>query len=123
MSTEKLYPTKFALYYVTEGGRVFRENAKNFYEVKPFLRGGVKSSQYASVNISIKNSEGRTLYRRKEYVHRIVAEALVDNPHRYTEVDHIDRDKLNNCVDNLRWCDRRTNLRDQPRINGRYCKV
>jgi len=130
MPVEKLYPTEYRGYYVTETGRVFRDSVKKseekFMEVKPFLRGGagVSNKQYPSVNISIKNTEGRTLYQRKEYVHRMVAEALVDNPHRYTEVDHIDRDKLNNCVYNLRWCDRTTNLRDKPRgINGRYCKV
>ena len=129
MLVEKLYPTKVPGYYVTETGHVFRDGVKKseekFMEVKPFLRGGagVSNKQYPSVNISIKNTEGRTLYQRKEYVHRMVAEVLVDNPHGYTEVDHIDRDKLNNCVDNLRWCDRNTNLRDKPRdINGRYCK-
>ena len=109
ISVEKFCPTKFALYYVTEDGRVFREVSKNFVEVKPHLRGGVKGGQYHSVNVSLKNSEGRTVRQIRQYVHRMVAEALVENPHRYTEVDHIDKDKLNNCVTNLRWCDRQTN--------------
>lgn len=109
ISVEKFYPTKFALYYVTETGRVFREVSEKFVEVKPFLRGGVKGGQYHSVNISIRNAEGKYEYQKKMYVHRLVAEALVDNPHRYTEVDHIDNDKHNNCVSNLRWCDRQTN--------------
>jgi len=40
---------------------------------------------------------------RQAYIHRLVAEAFVDNPHRKKVVDHIDRDILNNHVSNLRW--------------------
>ena len=110
------FPTRFAGYYVTKTGKVFRDphkffdgkNATERVEVGQFLRGGAKTRQYASVNISIKEN-GKTIRQVKEYVHRLIAETLLDNPHGYSEVDHIDRDKLNNSVDNLRWCDRKTN--------------
>lgn len=36
--------------------------------------------------------------------HRLVAEAFIPNPNDLPEVDHIDTNKDNNCVDNLRWC-------------------
>mgnify|MGYP003109056861 CR=1 FL=1 len=117
MLVEKLYPTEYPGYYVTETGRIFRDGVKKseekFVEIEPFLRGGrgVSNKQYPSVNISIKNSEGKTLYQRKEYVHRMVAEALVSNPHSLSEVDHIDRDKLNNSVGNLRWVSKATNFK------------
>ena len=44
-------------------------------------------------------------------VHRIVANAFIPNPKGYTEVNHKDYDKTNNCVDNLEWIDSSQNKR------------
>lgn len=43
-------------------------------------------------------------------VHRLVAEAFIDNPHEYLEVNHIDEDKANNHYTNLEWCTRKYNM-------------
>lgn len=40
--------------------------------------------------------------RKREYVHRLVALAFIPNPDKKPQVDHIDTDKANNIVENLR---------------------
>ena len=42
-------------------------------------------------------------------VHRLIALTFIPNPLNLPEVNHIDGNKQNNCVDNLEWCDRSEN--------------
>lgn len=43
------------------------------------------------------------------YVHRLVAQAFIPNPGNLEQVDHIDNNRQNNFLENLRWIDRKTN--------------
>lgn len=44
-------------------------------------------------------------------VHRLVANAFIENPNNYPQINHKDENKLNNKVSNLEWCDGRYNTR------------
>ena len=44
-----------------------------------------------------------------KYVHRLVAENFIPNPNNLKEVNHIDGNKLNNCIENLEWVSAKQN--------------
>lgn len=79
-------------YYVSDQGRIKNKNGlilkmnvtnDNYYSVKLYKNGGYKH----------------------RLCHRIVAETFVpiNNQDNLYEVDHIDNNRQNNCVSNLRW--------------------
>lgn len=49
--------------------------------------------------------------RTSKYVHRIVAEVFLPNLNGYSDVDHIDGNRANPCVENLEWVDHNENIR------------
>lgn len=53
---------------------------------------------YRTVGLT-KNGKTKTTY-----IHRLVAEAFIDNPNNYKIINHIDEDKSNNYYKNLEWC-------------------
>jgi hypothetical protein len=98
------------LYVVNERGEIKALKRKvkkgNSYVTKPEVYLKLKENEkgYLKVRLS-KNGKAKT-YR----VHRIVAEAFLENPNNYKEVNHIDENKTNNNVNNLEWCTREQNI-------------
>ena len=51
--------------------------------------------------------------RSKGFIHRLLALQWIDNPEELPQIDHIDRNKKNNALDNLRWCSQHTNRQNR----------
>lgn len=84
----------------------------NFGRVKSFKNGKEKILRYRKssngyLNIQLfKDGKSRTFK-----IHRLVANAFIDNPNNLSEVNHKDGDKTNNIVDNLEWSTRSHNIK------------
>lgn len=46
---------------------------------------------------------------RNHFIHRLVAEAFLENPNNLPYINHKDENKLNNIPENLEWCDSKYN--------------
>jgi hypothetical protein len=99
----------------------------NLGNVKDYRNGKILN-QYPNENaggylqVQIKNQEG--VFSKR--VHRIVAENFIDNPNNLEEVDHKDRNRLNNRLDNLRWVSRSDNQLNKlykPHNNNPYRSI
>ena len=81
------------LYKVSNFGRV-----KSFhFGREKLLKAGVSNTGYANVSLT-KNKT-----KKNFHIHVLVARAFLPNPEGKREVNHIDGDKTNNCVENLEW--------------------
>lgn len=93
------------LYQVSNFGRVksLRRSAvlgKNIRQVKEkVIKPFITNKGYYQIFLS---KNGKTSHK---CVHRLVAMAFIPNPNEYLIINHKDENPLNNCVDNLEWCD------------------
>ena len=82
----------FENYLITLDGKVF-----SLYTMK-FLKLKVTNAGYNQIQLF--DGEGDYKYFS---VHRLVAEAYISNPENKQYVNHVDGNKLNNCLLNLEW--------------------
>ena len=92
------------LYEVSSCGRVKtvphytkRGNSEHASVKERLLKFFLSEKGYYCIKL---RKDGRAIHRK---VHRLVAEAFIPNPENKPQIDHIDTNKLNNEVLNLRW--------------------
>ena len=90
---------KLADYHVKPNGEIWTIRKKRC----TLLSGWRTNKGYQSYSINGKSIEG----------HRLVAEKYLPNPHNYPQVDHINRVRHDNRVENLRWVTRQENCENR----------
>lgn len=100
------------VYDVSNLGRVYSHHTWNNVIngiIKPILM----KVGYYGYSLSLNDKS------KVHYMHRLIAQHFIDNPNGYKFVDHIDGNRLNNSIDNLRWCTKRQNetFRNSRKLN------
>lgn len=93
------------LYEISDKGRVASFSRKYAHKETIILVPNISDRGYALVTLC---KNGKTKHFQ---VHRLVAEAFIDNPKNKPQVNHIDGNKLNNCKENLEWATAQENNR------------
>ena len=75
----------------------------NLGHVRRFEVRELKTESDADGYVSVFLYDGHRKSKRVS-VHRLVAQAFLDNPNEWPVVNHKDEDKKNNVVENLEWC-------------------
>ena len=83
-------------FLISSYGRI--KSNYNYRGKGSILKPKMTSNGYLSIGLRKSN------VRSWKLVHRLVAEAFIDNPNNYPTINHIDEDKTNNNVNNLEWC-------------------
>jgi hypothetical protein len=97
MSDIKAVPG-FPDYLISKSGEIFSTKRGSYRQLKPCVTNGF-------YQVSLLNKKSRRTFQ----LHRLVAMMFVDNPDNFNTVNHLDGNKLNNDVANLRWSNRRLN--------------
>lgn len=90
----------FSNYLVSNLGNIKNKKTKHV------LKGGIDKHNYKYYTLKNDNGELKQLS-----CHRIVAQAFIPNPENKLQVNHKDKNKKNNHVDNLEWMTRSENIK------------
>lgn len=95
MQEEIWKETKYSGYFISNYGRLRGRSGRI---IKSYLN---KRAGYYMICIHLDGRNGKSKCLK---IHRLVAEAFIDNPHNYNIINHKDGNKQNNYVENLEWC-------------------
>jgi hypothetical protein len=78
-------------------------------------QGEIKGKTGCICKTSLSNGGYAILCRQRKAfkIHKLVAEVFIENPNNYPEIDHINRIRTDNRVENLRWVTREQNQQNK----------
>lgn len=97
----------FYNYHIYNDGRVWSVK-RNI-----FLKGGRNSRGYLAINLYRKNNS-----RITHLIHILIGLLFIPNPENKCSIDHINNNKFDNRVENLRWATRIEQGHNRPKQNN-----
>ena len=117
-----LYPILEGLYSITKDGRIWSHSKSKKINIsrktkKPYLGKWLKPQLNTGGYLKIQ------LYKNKKFkrfmIHRLLAQIFIFNPENKPYVNHINQNKTDNRIENLRWCTALENV-SYSKISGNY---
>lgn len=87
-------------YSITKNGEVYS------HKTKKFLKKGNDTYNYETISLEGTNRK----------VHRIMAETFLPNPDNLPQVDHLNRNRSDNRIENLKWVSRSDNMKNRTLV-------
>jgi hypothetical protein len=99
----------YSRYEISKFGRVRNLTSKEVMSMK------LDKNRYYRVGLVNDKNE-----KKNPYIHRLIALAFIPNPEEKETIDHIDRNRANNKLDNLRWANRQEQRENQGARKVKY---
>ena len=91
---------------------VIKKNGHSYRCKSHILKPKIESNGYVRLHLA-KTDKTKFLL-----LHRLVAEAFIDNPENKPQINHKDGDKANNSISNLEWCTGSENMIHAYKVIG-----
>lgn len=117
-------------YHITRGGTLYSRFDKSGHLTPRigYPRNGQPGIYHRLMWVKVKLNTNQRGYIFKQikgkcyYIHRLVAMAYIPNPDNKPEVDHINNNRADNRVENLRWVTAKENSRHITESGNRKCQ-
>ncbi len=86
---------------------IFQDGRVKNIKTERFLTQHIDTTGYYKVTLSKKGKQ------KTFRIHRLIGKVFLENPNNYKTIDHINRNKLDNRLDNLRWASSTTQRLNQ----------